>query len=214
MKLKLSLVVALLAMNSNLSAANYYVNNAVNGDGTDVLMATSSGTLLNGGIVAIGYFTGGAPSSNLGDIATTIANFNQQTTAVTGSYISDLGGSYAGYYQNSTIFLGADVLVANPLIGQGVYLFAGNAATLAGSTEWALLQVGTFIADNPPAIIQYTADALVASTTPGNIVFGSLGSATDIFGTHTTFQLAAVPEPSAALLGALGALGLLRRRRI
>jgi hypothetical protein len=27
------------------------------------------------------------------------------------------------------------------------------------------------------------------------------------------FQLAAVPEPSAALLGALGALGLLRRRR-
>jgi MYXO-CTERM domain-containing protein len=34
------------------------------------------------------------------------------------------------------------------------------------------------------------------------------------FANANTLRFTAVPEPSAALLGALGALGLLRRRRI
>ncbi len=33
-------------------------------------------------------------------------------------------------------------------------------------------------------------------------------------GSYNTLKLATVPEPSAAILGAIGALGLLRRRRI
>jgi hypothetical protein len=45
-----------------------------------------------------------------------------------------------------------------------------------------------------------------------------LGQGTSVYAATGTsgFQLASipVPEPSAALLGALGALGLLRRRRI
>lgn len=44
---------------------------------------------------------------------------------------------------------------------------------------------------------------------------GDLGIGTSVYSATGTsgFQLASVPEPSAALLGAIGALGLLRRRR-
>jgi hypothetical protein len=55
----------------------------------------------------------------------------------------------------------------------------------------------------------------------GSVVINSgavtdLGQGTSVYSATGTsgFQLASIPEPSAALLGALGALGLLRRRRI
>jgi hypothetical protein len=55
----------------------------------------------------------------------------------------------------------------------------------------------------------------------GSVVINSgaltdLGQGTSVYNSTGTsgFQLAYIPEPSAALLGALGALGLLRRRRI
>jgi hypothetical protein len=59
---------------------------------------------------------------------------------------------------------------------------------------------------------------LVAPAT-GSMVFNPTTLNTNMIGTSTTgFQLApvvvAIPEPSAALLGAIGVLGLLRRRRI
>lgn len=54
----------------------------------------------------------------------------------------------------------------------------------------------------------------------GAVTLNSASMTEDLIGTSTYsatgtsgFQLASVPEPSAALLGAVGALGLLRRRR-
>jgi MYXO-CTERM domain-containing protein len=215
MKMKLTLATALLVMASNVHAASYVALNAVSGTSADVLIENVNGTLSSGGIVAIGHFTGGAPSSNLANIATTISNFQLQASALTGGYSASLEGAFAGYYEG-TVVNGAQILTGNPLIGQGVYLFAGNAATLAASTAWALVQVGTYIADNPPLIVQYTANAKTAVTTPASIVFGTVDTAPNpIAGTSSTLKLVAapIPEPSAALLGALGALGLLRRRR-
>lgn len=212
MKIKLTLASAFLVMASGVQAASYYAFNSQAGNATDVLIENVNGSLSSGGIVAIGHFTGGAPSSSLANIATTIGNFQLQTSTLTGAFNASLEGTFAGYYE-SAIVSGPQILAGNSLIGQGVYLFAGNAATLAASTAWALVQVGTYIPDNPPLIVQYTANAKTAVTTPVSIVFGMVGSAANpLGGTSSTLQLV-VPEPSAALLGAFGVLGLLRRRR-
>ena len=216
MKTKLLFAAAVLAMASVSNGATYLVSNVASGTSNDVLIETkATGALLNGGIVAIGWFTGGAPSSNLALITTTISNFNMQASVLAGSYSVDLGGSYAGYYQGSLV-TGSTILTGNPLIGQGVYLFAGNASTLAASTEYAIVKVGTYTAEDAAFPNQYTANAS-SVLTPSNRVIGTLDSVGNpLGGTSQSLKLDAVapiPEPSAALLGALGVLGLLRRRR-
>jgi hypothetical protein len=211
MKLKALFLAAFAALSLNGQAANYYVNNVVAGGSTDVLIENNSGALLDGGIVAIGYFASGAPSSSIGDIQTTIANFTLQHSVLAGSPSADLGDSVAGYFQSS-ILAGGQITVGSPLLGLGVYLFAGNAATLAASTEFALVRVGT-IADDVPFNQQYTADA-AAALTAGALIIGNVDTAANpLGGVSQSLQLVPVPEPSVALLGLLGAVGFFRRRR-
>lgn len=212
MKLKLSLTLISVALLSQASAATYLVSNVVLGDGSaDALYQDVDDSLLNGSIVALGYFTGGTPSSSLNDIATTISSFTLQASALTGSNSDSLGGSFAGYVE-AALVSGASITGSNALLGQSMYVFVGNAATLEASTAWALASIGT-IQDDVPVEQQYTANPF--GVTP---LIGSVGSYTGNasgFGTSTynTLKLAAVPEPSAALLGAIGAVLLVVRRR-
>ena len=77
------------------------------------------------------------------------------------------------------------------------------------------MQVGTIFSDDP---VEQTYVAQAFSLTP---IIGNVGSYTGNASglasgseAYTTLKLvSAVPEPTAALLGAFGALGLLRRRR-
>lgn len=212
MKLKLTLTLFSAIVLSQANAATYLVSNVVNGNGTtDALFQNVDNTLLNGGIVALGYFTGGTPSSSLEDIATTISSFTLQASALTGSSSASLEGSFAGYVE-ADLVSGASITGSNALLGQSMYVFVGNAATLGASTAWALVSVGT-IQDDLPNEQQYTAQPY--GVTP---LIGSVGSFTGNAGgqgssTFTTLKLAAVPEPSTALLGAIGVMALLRRRR-
>ena len=213
MKLKLTLTLASVIVLSQANAATYLVSNVVNGNGTtDALFQNVDNSLLNGGIVAIGYFAGGAPSSSLVDISTTISSFTLRASALTGSSSASLGGSFAGYVE-ADLVSGASITEPNTLLGQSMYVFVGNAATLGASTAWALASIGT-IQDDVPNEQQYTAQPF--GVTP---LIGSVGSFTGNAGGQgssifTTLKLAqAIPEPSAALLGAIGAMALLRRRR-
>ena len=210
--MKLTTLVAIAATLSHANAANYAINNVVTGDISDVLFADFDGSPLNGGIVALGYFETTAPSSSLVDIQTNISNFTLITSALTGSFSVDLAGSFDGYVQADT-FAGAQITGANSLIGKPMYLFAGNASTLSTSTAWALSAVKT-IADDVPFTELYAANP------DGSSILGNIGTF-DTFtgdvglgaGTYTTLRLAQVPEPSTALLGVIGAIALLRRRR-
>ena len=213
MKLKLTIAAALVAVVSQANAATYSISNVVTGGTSDVLFENFDGTALNGGIVALGYFATTAPSSSLDDIQTTIASFTLQTSALTGTYSADLDGSFPGYVQ-ATDFLGTSITTPSALIGKTMYLFAGNASTLAASTAWALSAVAT-IADDVPFNQLYVANPA------GTTILGNIGTF-DTFtgdvglgvGTYNTLKLAqAIPEPSTALLGAIGAIALLRRRR-
>lgn len=70
-------------------------------------------------------------------------------------------------------------------------------------------------ADNGSKYGVYSNAGLVIPADGSNTSFNALfvGAETTVVPGNLTLQGAAVPEPSAALLGAIGALGLLRRRR-
>ena len=212
MKIKIAFAAALMAMASNSNAAVYTVSNVATGYGySDALIQLEDNSLASGGIAALGYFSA-APSGDLANIATTISNFTILASALTGSYSETLGGSCAGYVD--TTIQGAAVIEPSSLIGQSLYFFVGNASTLAASTQWALVQVATILSDDP---FEQGYVAQPYGLTP---IIGTIGSYTGnpsiIEGTDTftTLKLvSAVPEPTTALLGAFGALGLLRRRR-
>jgi hypothetical protein len=97
--------------------------------------------------------------------------------------------------------------------GRNIYLLVGFGGTnLATSTELFIYSFNTTF-------------GVANSGTPINLTLGNGNIGTTLFGTEVgnpetagsgrfrSAALAPVPEPSAALLGMLGALGLLRRRR-
>lgn len=208
MKLKLVFASALMALTVSSQAATYIVSNV--GDGlTDVLFQAADNSLLDGGIVAIGYFQTGYSFTTSTDA---ITNFTTLASALSGSPSDTLGGSFKGYVEGS-LEQGSSILNGNALLGVPLYVFVGNSSTLAASTAFGLQKVNTF-ANDAPLEQSYTAN-LAGGPTP---VFGTVGSYTGDAGgqgssTYATLKLAAVPEPSTALLGAIGALALLRRRR-
>ncbi len=97
--------------------------------------------------------------------------------------------------------------------GSRAYILIGNAATLSASTAIAVYDSGVLFPE-----VDGAGNALLAinGTTPGNWVVGALTPVTvqpTLNGAAYTTGVQLVPEPSAALLGLLGAVGLIRRRR-
>ncbi len=200
-----------MALTVASQAATYTVSNV--GDGlTDVLLQNgknldNSVRLLDGGIVSLGYFPSGYVFTT---VSAAITNYTSLTSAFAGSYSATLDASKPGYVEAAT-FQGATIATGNALAGRALYVFAGNASTLAGSTGFGLQQVGSIQLDEP--LEQSYSVTLAGAPAP---IFGQVGSYTGDAGgqgvaTYTTLNL--VPETSTALLGAIGALGLLRRRR-
>ncbi len=111
------------------------------------------------------------------------------------------------------------------LNGSIVDLFVGTGNSIASSTAWVVLRPSATTAKFP-ADVTGTGSVTLAATVPtgatgwtiiaSGVAAGdpaaSFGGTTPLVG-GTILNLNNVPEPSAALLGALGALGLLRRRR-
>jgi hypothetical protein len=206
------------------SAATMFIQNPSNGPG-DTLYALNNNTLMDGGIVTMGYF---ASSVNVGDISTiaglvaNLGSFTAITTVVPGSLSTSFGVAVPGYAEGSdaagVAIPGGSILVGNALMGRSVYQIVTNSATLSGATtanQFALIGFGTITGDDAGT------QAITGNISIGGNVYLSGGAGTfngDASfaggeGSYNTLKLAAVPEPSAALLGAIGALGLLRRRR-
>ena len=210
MKIKHAIIVAVsAALLSNANAATFVVSNVVDGL-SETLYQNADGTLNSGGIATIGYFSAGYTIT--GVAATDLEAFTIVSSAQIGGTSLDLGGAFAGYAQSDAVDVGT-ITAGNALLNRPVYSFIGNLNTLALSDAWILIQVGTITDDvptandyssNPAANLPVAGYGQVGPGFTGNA--GGQGSAT-----YNTLQF--VPEPSAALLGALGALGLLRRRR-
>ena len=221
MKLKYTIAVAsaLLAAALTSNAAQYAIFNYTNGPGTDTLFANSDNTLMDGtGIVTMGYFASGvtvADIDTIGELFALKGSFTSVQTAIPGtSEALTAPGFLAEDYTSS----GGNITGSNALIGRMLYAIATDAESLSAATltsGYALFTVGTIMDDIP------SENAYVANPAGGATIiigeldsgdFGDLGGLGE--GTYTTLKLVSVPEPSAALLGAVGTLGLLRRRRI
>jgi hypothetical protein len=216
MKLKPTLIAitGLLAGALTSNAAQFSLFNVQGGPGVDTLFANVDGSLMDGsGFVTMGYF---GPTITVADIDTAeelvaqLVGFTAVQTAVPGTSSAFTAAGYLA--EDPTV---VPIVTGNPLIGRVIYAIASDVANLASVVETsglALFQVATILDDNP---VEQSYVANPAGVTP---IIGELGTFNGDLGLgdgeYTTLKLVAVPEPSAALLGALGALGLLRRRRI
>jgi len=218
MKIKLVYIIGAIAMASNSNAAIYAVQNVQTGYAYgDGLFQNADNSLLDGGIVAMGVF-GGAGFQEF-DITATISNFQILASALAGSNSTTLSGSFPGYVQ--AVFDTGNILGTDPLFGQDLFVFVGNASTLEASTTFGLFKTATIQSDIPNEQT-YLANPFSAINA-GELLLGEAGTFTGnasgleaANAVFPTLKLAAapVPEPSAAILVGLGALiACVRRRR-
>jgi MYXO-CTERM domain-containing protein len=169
------------------------------------------------GFVTIGYFAAGVNVADIDTIPELIAQLGTFTALQTATpNVSGAGTIFAGPgYVAEDFSIYPLVTAISSLLGRSLYALASDATNLASVTSgsgFSLFFVDT-IKEDSPVENQYTANP--AGISP---IIGTLGTFTGDpglgEGTYTTLKMSVVPEPSAALLGALGALGLLRRRRI
>jgi hypothetical protein len=206
-------------------AATFIVDNVGNGVG-DTLFADTSNSPLTSGFAAIGYFDASVNQTDIDTIQKLHAilqpnnpnppRFTVVASAAIGFAANSIGNGYANGTGNNV----GQITVGNPLLGRSIYTIVTNqtsleafaAAQLNSSNQVGLLRIGQILNDVPaPQIYNGNpANKTVIIGTPG-----SVDSFTTELGTgeYPTFALSAVPETSTTLLGALGALAMLRRRR-
>lgn len=187
--------------------------------GVPVLNANATPGPLSGGSISVGYFTGN--------------NFNfSNVTAASIKSAFNLAGTSTTFTQAGLFNTSVTTSITYPdttFASNNIYVIVGNATTLASSSliavfAGATVQGGSVQSVFPTVPSNGTAAASALTTTMSRMVFGksiASGSFTQPSGTlNGTYaqgvQLIStnvVPEPSALLLGAVGMLGLLRRRR-
>lgn len=205
-------------------AATYALANATGGATTQSIV-DKDGVFVNGGSVTIGYYTAADLSYLTGATTTTalLQNFVSLGTSSVGPNATAAPNTLQGVFSVQASY------TANGTTGGKVpFLLFGNAATFAASTQVAVigfsgLATGNFVSADPSALSGNIRNS-AATFTIGTIYKGTWGAfsgdpspGTAAPATPAPFYglslLEAVPETSTSLLGALGALALLRRRR-
>lgn len=198
------------------SAGTIITSNIQNADG-DTVLVDASGNLMSSGIAAAGYFNtlydvNSAVLSN--DFNSLYSNFNILTSGVIGSTTAFFGEDIAGFFESPSVDYGAPT---GDMLGKTLYIFFGNSNSLETSTQFALVQFPLTIDSDDPTpdsnnLNLFTGGSytVVLGTTGGSATVDLTSIALGVV-SNPTLQL--IPEPSTALLGALGMLALLRRRR-
>jgi hypothetical protein len=204
MKLTKATAVFIMSMSSFASAATVNVNGYI--DVNFTTNASQPSTLGSSYTARVGQYTGGA--------LTTAATFNTINSSWTnaGSYTFATGAA-AGVNGS---FIGAPIVFTDALglAGQNVWLWVTN-----GSTDNLLMQATGAAA----GAFTFRADAEIPNSGVLSVRQSALPAWELALGTFTasganaayggSYVLNVIPEPSAAILGAFGAIGLLRRRR-
>lgn len=198
------------------NAASFVISNIVSGPG-DTLYANNNGTLMNGGLVSIGYFNSAAINpTDYSSLVANLANFVTVTSAAPGGASVTLGGSFAGYAESPddgggspTVTSIGSITVGNPLLGRNLYII-----TSGSGGQYGLMGLGIIKDDTDPGgPFLYTSNPVFTPIVGTVVSNGFVGNPGGGNGNYNTFQMAVIPEPSTFLLASLGVLALLRRRR-
>lgn len=193
------------------TAATLTVNNAANNSYAGVLAGALSLEKTNSGILTLsGISTHSGPTFvSAGTLLVTGALANSNVTvdaAATFGGTGSLGGNLA--FDAASIFRIEDI--NNPLTVTGTVTF-GSGFGIANLTnvDWDSLGLNT------PYTLISTTQSFSASDIEnfGIANAANVGSGRQAYFQSGSLQVVVIPEPSSALLGALGAIMLLRRRR-
>jgi hypothetical protein len=189
-------------------------------------------TKLLGFLVASALSLGSAHGVSLATsfIANNTTNIGLITTTASGS-LANASGSLWIYSSSTNLTSIASsvttrsafeaLLVLDPGAVRSNVSFTNGAVTSSGSVELGAVGNSVYVwiqSSDANSFGAYKRSATVpalGSIVMNSVAMNDLGVGTSVYSATGTsgFQLAFVPEPSAALLGMLGALGLLRRRR-
>jgi hypothetical protein len=209
-KLLVALVAGLVMQAANAAVTLSFAN--VNlAPASARLITNGSGTVYSGGSWAVGNFDAG--TNFTGSASALFNGFNQNGStaafAASPGVLGALGGTNPTGATTSTT--GADSFTGTP-----IFILVGNAATLAGSTEYIVIQMSNLW----PQEVEGAGAAAGGFMQNGTILRGVVttvngapnpGPTAQFNGTQSGVGF--IPEPSVALLGLLGAVGFFRRRR-
>ena len=205
------LLAGLFCLVSSVNAATINIAGAPAGRLAVLPVGAPAGSFLTAAssyFITIGNFAADPTSDPLGVTQTAfntiVSTFVPFRSSNAGNPILSPGATAGG-------LLGGTFLGTNPaeLSGTQIYVFLTDTATLGSATQFAILKSPL----NFPNPIGGTGTVSTTSSVAGMLQV--IGSVTDRPGTDRDFVslVQIVPEPSVALLGALGVFGLLRRRR-
>ena len=212
MKLIKIATIASLGLAAQSSAVIFNISNG----GFSVAFTDNSGVPLaeGSGVVAAGVFTGPVDIMTINSTFLGLVNPADPTAstfAVNAPNGQDgvISGSIDGGPQGAV----SPFVAATEPATNNIFLVVGNESTLALSTQFAVFDSGEQFT---PDLGSPTPDTIAFTPNEGSLVIGSIGEDVPLFDgvvNATNFQLAAVPEPSSALLAGLALVGGLARRR-
>jgi hypothetical protein len=224
MKLHVILSIA-LAISSPVAIGALYTINSGTGSTASGIQDSLGRTFRSGTTAGDAFSIGGGTSAGPGVVAFGIFSTDQLSNLQTTNLVSAFTGfgNTAAFNTNGTtgnrsVYTSPQTaqVAGSAFNGKNVYLFAGNGTTFSNSTQFLVVksnflfsaaqddiptpQVWTIRPDNSQLLLGTSATNVQTANTDTSVTPG--------------WQMATpVPEPSAAILGTLGALVLLRRRR-
>lgn len=168
----------------------------------------SNWTSAGPGVVAIGVFS----TDTLSTLTQT-----QLISAFTNQFMVSTFSAGPGGQRGTFSFNSNQTTITNSAFSnQFMYMFAGNGSTIANSTQFLVLKSNTKFQATDDAIPTVIPVSFLPSNT--TLLFGTTVANVPTTNTDSSTNpgwamAAPVPETSTTLLGALGALAMLRRRR-
>jgi hypothetical protein len=226
MKATRLILVGLISMSATYGATVDALNLSATVVGSRILVDSTNATL-SSGYAAIGYFSNFSTTLDFQGAtgAQLEADFNILGSSVSTFQDTSFGQPINGIFSVSGSGPTVDGGVGGNFVDELAFLVIGNGATLATSTEAFIFATGVLFSADPstPVTIDLSGDPFRTNGNPstGTILFGSGDGVANIFlgatdlgqVTNGLKTATLVPEPSALLLSAIGALALLRRKR-
>ena len=192
------------------NAATYAVTNGTGATANGITNSSEVPYVGTGGVVAIGTFGTTADFTALTNPTDFVSAFNQ--FGGSGNFLT------AGIFGNAGIFSlsTAGTVAGTAFAGAPIHLLVGNSDEFGTATEFLVLELNrNFLSvdDDSGTPIDLTFTAAASTILWGSPVDDVRTTTADASVTPGFASAVPVPEPSVALLGAFGILGLLRRRR-